>query len=129
MRARGCTLVELLVALAVLSTGLLGAAMVLLAGLRAQAAAQRESAATAVLRDLADRIRAQPSGLLDMDRAWFAQAAQDIAPGSGADILVEPAIGPAAPDRYVLSLRLAHPRDGEAQVFSLVVLVRAPVAG
>jgi type IV pilus assembly protein PilV len=63
MRAsRGFTLVEALVALVVLSVGLLGAAALLLDSLRGHAGALRHLAATRLLNDMADRIRANPRG-------------------------------------------------------------------
>ena len=57
----GFSLVESMVALAVLSVGLLGAASMLLDSLRTHAGAVRRLKATHLVRDMADRIRANTS--------------------------------------------------------------------
>ena len=59
---RGFTLIETLVSLVVLSVGLLGAAALLLDNLRSHAGALRRVAALSLVRDMADRIRANPRG-------------------------------------------------------------------
>jgi type IV pilus modification protein PilV len=56
-RCRGFTLLESLIALLVLTLGLLGSAALLLQGLQGNAAAARQLAATNLARDLAERIR------------------------------------------------------------------------
>ena len=58
----GFTLIESLVALAVLSVGLLGAASMLLASLGDQSRAVRYQSALVVVSDVAERIRANPAG-------------------------------------------------------------------
>ena len=65
--AGGFTLLETLVALMVLSAGLLGAAALLLDGVRGHAAALRRVAASNLVRDMADRIRANPRGGVHYD--------------------------------------------------------------
>jgi type IV pilus assembly protein PilV len=157
--SRGFTLIEALVALAVLSVGLLGAAAMLLGALRGQSQALRQAAAVALVADLVSRIRANPAArsayvtdaLLDVDDAGFAcddaapcdpaaLAAQDIAAAGSAarawlptdahlSITFEPAIGPAAPDRYVVSLRWNDPRDPESADQVTLTLLARPVAG
>jgi type IV pilus modification protein PilV len=151
MRPRGFTLVEVLVSLAVLSVGLLGAAAMLLASLRGLADAQLENAATGLLRDLADRIRLNAAGRAAYasgsavpacadaepcdaasraaaDRVWFELRARALDPQIIATVEFAPAIGPTAPDRYLLSLRSGDADRGPGDI-SLQVLVRAPVAG
>jgi prepilin-type N-terminal cleavage/methylation domain-containing protein len=151
MRSRGFTLVEVLVSLAVLSVGLLGAAGMLLASLRGLADAQREIAATGLLQDLAHRIRlnaagraaydstsavracdgAEPCGAAERaaaDRVWFVLRALELDPQITATIEFAPAIGPTAPDRYLLSVRFVDTDRGPGHI-SQQVLVRAPVAG
>jgi type IV pilus assembly protein PilV len=76
-RDRGFTLVESLIALLLLSVGMLGAGGMLVSGLRAHADALRQVAATNLARDMADRIRANPRGRADYDT-------RDAAPGPGA---------------------------------------------
>ncbi|HTU67333.1 MAG TPA: type IV pilus modification protein PilV [Steroidobacteraceae bacterium] len=155
MKARGFTLIEALIGLVILSVGLLGAAAMLLGSLGSHADALRRAAALTLVRDVADRIRANgaaragyasaglaaaadcsaspcdAAALAASDRAYFERCARDRFPvGTVADIQVEPATGPAAPDRYVISLRfrsrsLPDVTDGVA----LTVLVHAPVAG
>jgi type IV pilus assembly protein PilV len=156
--ARGFTLVESLIALLLLSLGLLGAGVMLLESLRAHADALRDAAATHLVRDMAERIRANPHARAlydsraeivgDAECALMAacdpaqRAAADLAhysttsrvqfPGAdtSAHIEFEPAIGPAAPDRYRISLQWRGPRDSDAvrHAVTLVLLAR-PVAG
>jgi type IV pilus modification protein PilV len=158
MDGRGFTLVESLVALVVLSVGLLGAAATLLGSLGAHGEALRRAAAVNLVRDVAERIRANtvarnaydtrgaPAGaascdaaaacnaaaLAAMDRAHFAAAARALFPfgAPATEIRFEPAIGAAAPDRYVISLRFAaRSRTGATDGVVLTVLAVAPVAG
>jgi len=157
MNARGFTLIESLVALLVLSVGLLGAAATLLGSLGALSDAQRQVTALALVRDAADRIRANPSGraVYDtrdtsapaadcaaascdtatraaLDRIHFVDGAHAAFPfaGTRADIRFEPATGPAAPDRYEITLRFpARSQPGAMDGVALMVLANAPVAG
>ena len=155
--SRGFSLIEVLVALAVLSVGLLGAAGMLLAGLRDQSRALRHGAATALVADIGSRIRANPTAgaaydsrsedvaaadcedatpcdppsLATRDRAYFIASASALLPGQQprADITFEPAIGPAAPDRYAISLRWQDPRDPDTTDESTLIVLAQPVAG
>jgi len=159
MKARGFTLIEALIALVVLSVGLLGAAAMLLENMRAHAAALRRMAVVGLVHDMAERIRMNPLGraqydtrgalaaadecdaaaacdvaqLAAADRAHFANAARALFPSAAvfAEIAFEPATGPAAPDRYVISLRFSAAADaaGGLDNVELVVLAHAPVAG
>ncbi|HET9473300.1 MAG TPA: type IV pilus modification protein PilV [Steroidobacteraceae bacterium] len=157
-RVRGFTLVESLIALLLLSLGLLGAGVMLLESLRAHAEALRAATATRLVRDMAERIRANPharaqydtpAGIAGGSACEFAaacdsaqRAASDLAhfisttratfPGAdtSARIEFEPAIGPAAPDRYRISLQWRGPRDNDAVRHSVtLVLLTRPVAG
>ncbi len=81
---RGFTLIEPLIALLVLSLGLLGAAGMLLESVRDHASAVRRLAAIHLARDLADRIRANP-------RARVAYAAEESdAPESATEESTQP---------------------------------------
>ncbi len=62
-RARGFTLLEVLVAVFVLAIGLLGMAGLQVAGLRNNQSAYYRSQATQLAYDMADRMRANPVGL------------------------------------------------------------------
>lgn len=155
---RGFTLVETLVALVVLSVGLLGAAALLLDNLRGHAGALRRVAATSLVRDMADRIRANPRGgvyydarfsasatsacgessscdaaqLAAADCAHFESAARTLFPRVDADARVEyaPATGLATPARYLISLRWSDTRDDAGtDSVALQVLWQPPVAG
>jgi len=157
MRWRGFTLVETLVALVLLSMGLLGAASLLLASLQGHEDALRQLRATGLVREMAERIRANPQAgdlydtrhalpvtacdlagpctpeqLAAADLAHFAAAARVLLPGTDSEFRIqfEPAIGPAAPDRYAISLRWRgpHDADGIRNVVALNLLA-PPVAG
>jgi type IV pilus assembly protein PilV len=153
---RGFTLVEVLVALVLLSLGLLGACAMLLGSLRSHADALHEIAAGRLLQDMADRIRANPRAgagydtreatplpaacdiaapcteqeLAAADLAHFLEWAQRLLPGpeTVASLQYEPAIGPAAADRYAITLSWRGPRDDEPRVVATSLLV-TPVAG
>ncbi len=155
-RSHGFTLIEALVALVLLSIGLLGAGGMLLGSLRSHAGALHEMAAAQLLRDLADRIRANPragaaydsrevaplaapcdlaapcaaSELAAADLAHFIDAAHNLLPGTQTRAVVqfEPAIGPAAADRFAITLSWRGPRDDEIRVVTLSLLA-PPVAG
>lgn len=152
---RGFTLVESLVALVLLSLGLLGALGMLLGSLRTQADAMRDKSATTLVADMAERIRANPRAgpgydtrlvtpqaaqcapdspctvqdLAAADLAHFIAAASALLPGvETASIEFEPAIGAAAPDRYAITLRWRAARDDVPSVVAMNLLA-APVAG
>jgi type IV pilus assembly protein PilV len=152
-RARGFSLIEALIALAVLSLGLLGSAAMLLESLRAQGESLRRVAAAGLLRDMAERIRMNPAGLphyaapaaaigspcdgagcdvaqlAAADLSHFARAAAATLPGENR-ALVEyaPATGLASPGLLVISLRWQDPRADDAETLSLQVMA-PPVAG
>jgi type IV pilus assembly protein PilV len=155
--SRGFTLIETLVALAVLSAGLLGAAVMLLDSLRNHSGAMGRVAATSLVRDMADRIRANPLGgahyasssaaavapacgessgcdvaqLATADLAHFTAAAHTLFPTADIEARVEfaPATGPALA-RYLISLRWTQVRDDAGtQSVELQVLAQSPVAG
>ena len=145
-----------LVALVVLSVGLFGAAAMLLDSLRGHAAALRRVAATKLVRDMADRIRANPRGgvhyararcfgnrcglranrsgcdtaqLAAADLAHFESAARRLFPRVDArSVEFAPAIGPATPARYADHAALADARD-DAGTDSVVAAGAVAAAG
>jgi type IV pilus modification protein PilV len=141
-RQSGFTLIETLVALVVLSVGLLGAVALLMSGLRDHSESRREASAVGLLGDVADRLRAnvaacaaivtapacETASLVALELARFEQSAAALYPGGDATAAIEfaPATG-AAPDRYVITLRLAQ--DAGVDVLRLQVHTRTPVAG
>lgn len=155
MRARGFTLVEALVALLVLSTGLLGAWSLQLSGLRAHNDAIRHAAAMELLRDMAERVRANaaagsryaaassaapasscaaaspcsPEELAAVDVAWLAARAAALFPGGDTATLLEfvPAAGPTGSDDIAISLEWRGAR--ERHVATVHVPAARPVAG
>jgi type IV pilus modification protein PilV len=155
--SRGFSLVEALVALAVLSVGLLGAAALLLGGLRDQSLALRHGAVNALLADMAARIRANVAAgaaydtasarsaeavcdegspcdaptLAALDLARFESAAAALLPVQRPrpHVSYEPAIGPAAPSRFVISLGWDDPREPGATDERTLILLAQPVAG
>ena len=155
MKSRGFTLVETLVALVVLSAGLLGAAALLLDSLRGHSNALRRVAASNLVRDMADRIRANPRGgasyqaaspsapdcgsggcdalqLAYADLAYFESSAHALFPRVDLEARVEfaPATGPATPARYLITLRWSDARnDAGTDSVALQVLAQPPVAG
>jgi len=155
---RGFTLLETLVSLVVLSVGLLGAAASLLDNLRSHAGALRRVAALSLVRDMADRIRANPHGdvyyntkipapaaapcgepagcdiaqLAAADLAYFESAAHALFPRADTNARVEfaPATGLATPARYIITLRWSDARDDAGtDSVALQVLAQSPVAG
>lgn len=152
--SRGFTLLEALIALLVLSLGMLGAWLMLLASLQSHADALRDATALRLVQDMAGRIRANPRAgplyrsdvtapasancdaftacvaaqVAAADLQSFADAAQRELPGAGARTVVsfEPAIGSAAADRFAITLRWRGTRD--LHIVSLQWLA-PPVAG
>jgi type IV pilus modification protein PilV len=155
--ARGFSMLEALLSLAVLSIGLLGAAAMLLDSLRTHGGALHRLGATHLVRDMADRIRANPRArsnydtrvaaldadcsdagcsamqLAAIDRNHFASSARALFAHQDfiASVEFAPAIGPAALDRYVISLRWRESRDDsdDTGIVALQVLAQSPVAG
>jgi type IV pilus assembly protein PilV len=141
-RFRGFTLIETLVAMIVLSVGLLGAVALLMESLRGQAESRRESESLGLVRDVADRVRANLAAcaaivpappcdaatLVTLELARFEAAANRLYPDGDAAVSLDfaPATGDA-PDRYVITLR--QMRTAGVNVLSLQVHARAPVAG
>jgi type IV pilus assembly protein PilV len=154
--SHGFTLIETLVALVLLSVGLLGAGEMLLGSLRSHGEALHEMTAAQLVRDVAERIRANPRAgaaydsremaprgapcdfaspcaapeLAAADLAYFIDAARRLLPGTEtrATVKFEPAIGPAAADRFAITLSWRGPRDDETRVVALSLLA-PPVAG
>jgi type IV pilus modification protein PilV len=129
---RGFTLIELLVSMVVLSVGLLGGSALLLGGLRSQGLALRQQAATMLVTDMADRIRANSTRLAESDLAAFAAAARASFPFHSAETAVtfEPATGPASPAAFHIVLRWHESGLGAAaSVASVLVYAQTPVAG
>ena len=154
--SRGFSLIEALVALVVLSTGLLGAAALLLGGLRDQSLALRHGAAAALVADVLERIQANPdarasyasgsaaaapacdeaaacdaAALAAHDLAHFESAARQLLPHQQprTQVTFEPATGPTTTDRYVISLTWNDARDPEARREATLILRAKPVAG
>lgn len=126
--ARGFTLTECLVALVVLSLGLLGAAAMLLGGLRGHGAALREFAALGLARDMAERILA--NGAVDAaDLAAFVAASSELPPRDGVQgsVAFVPASGVNGLDHYEIRVSWSA-EDGLRDSLAIHVLAQ-PVTG
>lgn len=129
-RCAGWLLIETLVALLVLSVGLLGASALLLQAVRDEATAQRILIANQLVADMAERIRAHGGSEAD-DLATFAASARErftrLLPE--ATVSSAPATGPATTASYLISLRWREAGAGTDVEISTLVLARSPVAG
>ena len=154
MSPRGFTLVESLIALLVLSVGLLGAWALQVSSLRIHNDSLQQAAAMELLRDMGERIRANysagaryaetdsavpaigctaaapctPAELASFDLAWFAQRAADLFPHGDTTTGVEfvPATGPADTDDFAISLQWRGARERQAAALRVPA---PPVAG
>ena len=153
MRSRsndaGFTLLEVLVALCVLATGMLGIGMMLLESIRSSRSALHRTAAVALAADLGDRIRANrmagddyalglgavagapasdckvsdacvPSDVAALDLYQWQQAVLAALPGAVASVQVAPVSGLPA-NTFAISIRWAQPGDAEAAALVLKV--------
>jgi type IV pilus assembly protein PilV len=122
---RGFSLIEALVALAVLSVGLLGASALLLDGLRRQDQALQQQAALWLAADVADLIRATPG---PADTAGFTAAALALFPYQSPEAVVTrlPSSAAAEPVRHRVSLRWLDSRDGDELAGISLSLLTAP---
>jgi type IV pilus assembly protein PilV len=116
-RERGVTLVEALVALLVLSVGMLGIAALFVSSLRFNRTALLRTQAINLVSDMADRIRANASAGPAYDLASYgaAPAARDCAPEPGTAgancSIVELAEDDLA--RWIAAVEAALPRPGD----------------
>lgn len=116
-RARGVTLVEALVALLVLSVGMLGIAALFVSSVRFNRTALLRTQAINLVSDMADRIRANASAGPAYDLASYgaAPAPRDCAPGPGA-AGANCTINELAEDdlaRWIAAVRAALPAPGD----------------
>jgi prepilin-type N-terminal cleavage/methylation domain-containing protein len=103
---RGMSLIEVLVALVILSVGLLGIAQLLIHGMRTSHAALLRTQAVNLVADMAERIRANPGERADDD--WLASVAALLPLSSGGVEVVD--------DSYRVSVSWLEP--GESQPFT-----------
>jgi type IV pilus assembly protein PilV len=153
---RGFTLIEALIGMVILSIGLLGAAVMLLESVRTHARALRAVTASGLVRDMAERIRANPDGranyaladiaaaasscdaragcdsaaLASMDLAHFAASVRAAFPRADthAQIEFEPAIGLSPAHRYVITLRWHDARDAEDSLDTVALQLVVPAS-
>lgn len=139
---RGVTMVEALVALVVLSVGMLGIAGLYVSSLRAERTAQLRTQAVQLVNDMIDRIRANAQARGGYDLATVTPAikncvassapspckAEDLAaedlkiwtdaatktlPGGKGEIKYEPATGTGQPDTYSVKVTWIEPGTGK----------------
>jgi len=152
-RARGFTLVEALVAMLVMSAGLLGAWALQIVSLQGHSDALRRTQAMQLAQDMLERIRTNPAGrefydtrvpVADAtcplgtpsdaqetavaDVAQFLRRARALFPGEDAPAAIsfEPAIGTATTDHFTVTVGWRGPRDPGSVTLHLVA---QPVAG
>ena len=135
---RGITMVETMVALLVLSIGMLGIAGLYVETMRSNRTAMVRSLAVSLVQDMSDRIRAnaRAQGAYDMtayggnpalqgcaagaanctdtalaedDLAWWKQAVLAQLPGPTANVTYIGGAGPNVPDRYTIQVTWAEP--------------------
>lgn len=125
MTERGFSLIEVLIALAVLSVGLLGASALLLDGIRRQDQALHQQAALWLITDVADLIRATPGSA---DAADFTAAAVELFPHQAPEATVTqvPTDAPAEPVRHRISLRWRDSRDSDEPATMAITLLTPP---
>ena len=144
-RHRGFTLIEVLVALVVLSVGMLGIAALYVEGLRAGRTAVYRSQAVNLAADMMDRIRANPRARADYELAgavfgcvngnadctstelaqediamWQAELANQLPPGSAANIVYTPG---APADTYTITISWPEAGYDENLTYTLSALL------
>lgn len=133
-RHGGFTLLELLVALLVLSLGLLGAAALQVRSLQDHSLALRQNSAQFLLADITERIRANPSGLahyVSGDEARILRTDCHLEPGCDAEALAHHDVAefqaavlahldPQSPETSLVVV----PATGPAQPARVQVLIR-----
>jgi type IV pilus assembly protein PilV len=131
--ARGVTLVEALVALLVLSVGMLGIAALFVSSVRFNRTALLRTQAINLVSDMADRIRANASAGPAYDLASYGAgpAARDCAPGPGAaganctiDELAEDDLA-----RWISAVQTTLPAPGDGGAATEVEYAPAAAAG
>jgi prepilin-type N-terminal cleavage/methylation domain-containing protein len=105
VRHQGFTLVETMIALVVMSVGLLALSILFVDGLRTTRSAMQYSAAVDLSTDLAERLRATGAGPLAADEhaAWLQSVRNRLPAGTTANVL-------HSPDR--IDIRLRWPDTG-----------------
>ncbi len=145
----GFTLLEVLIALCVLATGMLGIGMMLLESVRASRSALHRTAAVSLAADLGERIRANrvagvayglgagmvagapasdcaasdacdPSEVAALDLYQWQQALLAALPAAVASVQVTP-VGGLPANTYAISVRWVQTGDAEAAAFVLTV--------
>jgi type IV pilus assembly protein PilV len=107
---RGFSLVEVLVAVLVLSVGLLGLAALQVMGLRASDSARMRTEVSIAAYDLADRLRANPASFFSQGQA--SKGLQVIAPAECATVGA-PGNALERWRKYVCDMRLPQPSSGD----------------
>jgi len=112
---RGFTLIEVLVAVVVMTIGMLGVSILIIEGLRMNQSAIYRSTAVSLAADMAERLRA--GGRADFAAAeragWRQQVAAQLPDGATATIEVSPAAG-GLPSRH-FEIRLQWPAAGRPE--------------
>jgi type IV pilus assembly protein PilV len=130
-RSSGYTLVEVLVALIVLSIGMLGIAALYLESLRASRSALLRTEAVTLAADLADRIRSNnsvpdvyvnaPNATATFDLAeWQANVATTL-PGGAGVVRYSASPGPGVPPVYTITVNWIEAGEATASSYELRV--------
>jgi prepilin-type N-terminal cleavage/methylation domain-containing protein len=125
-RRRGFTLMEVLVAVVVMTVGMLGISMLIIEGLRTNRNAIYRTAAVSLAADMAERLRAGGTAPgADVERAlWQQEVATQLPGGATATIDISPAADNPQLQRF--EIRLMWPEAGRPTKASYRLAGRLP---
>ncbi len=128
----GFTLIEVLIALVVMTVGMLGLSAIYIESLRLNRSAVYHNAAVVLAADMAERLRAGSDGRpSDSERiAWEQEARKQLPDGSTMNIRATPfddagLVEGASLRRYDIELQWPEPGQGTPDIYTLTVYLSA----